>query len=158
MEWMQTHNWPWWVPCHTERHHWVAHKEGNDAQGGQCDGLWWRHARDEWLSGPWACSDRPQSYAAREEALDAYEAPWKNEYGEGAFEEALRATEPAYQESVFQGNTIASMWEASEVKRLEIEEDRRHRQEERLVRKRERKERGKGRGKGRGKAWRAAPW
>ena len=154
---MQAHNWPWWVPCHTEKHHWVPHMEGNDAQGGQCDGLWWRHARDEWLQGTWARPDVPETLEKRKVALDAYEAPWISEYGEEAHEKALKCTQQAFLDSIEEGNTIESMWEASERRRKVIEEEQRQRREDRRGSGSEKPET-KARGKKRGFRWGYTPW
>ena len=48
-QWMETGVWPWWISSHTEAHHWSAKVVGRDIHGGQCDGLFWRHSRGEWL-------------------------------------------------------------------------------------------------------------
>ena len=74
---MQTHNWPWWVYCHTEATHWSGKWLGHDVQGGQSDGAWWRMARHEWLEGTWGGGKVaiPATREERERALIVYEEP-----------------------------------------------------------------------------------
>ncbi len=86
-QWMATNVWPWWIESGREAHHWSAKVVGRDCQGGQCDGLFWRHSRDEWL----------QSGDKRaEEQLEEYDRPWITANGEQAMADALENTEDAY--------------------------------------------------------------
>ena len=109
---METNVWPWWIKCETEAHHWAATLVNRDVQGGQCDGLFWRHARDDWLM----FSGEPNA----QQALDEYELPWINAYGQKAMDDALRDTEYAFQASVQRGDTLNSLTEEAERKRLAI--------------------------------------
>ena len=100
LQWMETNVWPWWIRCETEAHHWAATLVNRDVQGGQCDGLFWRHSRGEWLKfgGPRAQLE-----------LDEYELPWIQAYGLPAMKDALRGTEDAYQSSLARNDTLASL-------------------------------------------------
>ena len=64
-----------------EAHHWSAKIKHRDIQGGQCDGLFWRHSRAEWL---------------KSGAEGEYEAPWIEAHGEQAMLDALHDTEEAF--------------------------------------------------------------
>ena len=103
-QWMQTNVWPWWIESETEAHHWSAKVVGRDLQGGQCDGLFWRHARAEWLQ-----SGKPDAA----EKLEEYDMPWIAAYGAQAMADALRDTEEAYQQSLARGDTLQSLTEAA---------------------------------------------
>ena len=67
-------------------------------QGVQYNGLFWRHARDEWRRG-----------GASAEELEEYEWPWIQEYGQGAMDAALNDTEAVYQTSLRRGDTLQSL-------------------------------------------------
>ena len=84
--WMESGNWPWWIASDTEAHHWSAKVVGNDVQGGQCDGLSWRHARGKWLQ---------SGHANAQEQLEKYEVPWIRANGEQAIADALFAADPS---------------------------------------------------------------
>ena len=59
----------------------------------------------------------------REKALEDYEAPWCSANGGiEALNESLAATEDASQASLQRGETLESLSEAAEKRRLEIEE------------------------------------
>ena len=110
--WMETDNWPWWEYCHTERTHWCGTSVGNDRQGGERVGSWWRLARNEWLDGTWHCpkGGMPVTYEERVQALDEYEAPWVKAHGQKAMDDALEATEDAFQTELQNHATIQSKW------------------------------------------------
>ena len=127
---MKTNVWPWWIFSDTEAHHWSAKVAHHDVQGGQCDGLFWRHSRDEWLE-----SGGPR---AREE-LDEYEWPWVQAYGEKAMQDALRDTETAFQASVRRGDTLKSLTDEAERRGAEIA----------ASKEKARRDSGKGKGRGR---------
>ena len=110
-QWMLTNVWPWWIGSDTEAHHWSAQHKGRDVQGGQCDGLFWRHSRGEWLE-----SGDPRA----QEKLEAYELPWIEACGVQAMTDALRDTEDAYQASLSRGNTLKSLTEEAERKGAEL--------------------------------------
>ena len=82
-----------------------------DLQGGQCDGLFWRHARAEWLQ-----SGKPDAA----EKLEEYDMPWIEAYGAQAMADALRDTEEAYQQSLAKGDTLQSLAEAANREGAEV--------------------------------------
>ena len=101
------------MDSNTEGEHWKA-----SDRGGQWDGLFWRHTREGFLENK-AWGSREE----REKALEDYEAPWCSANGgTEALGEALEATEDNFQASLKRGETLESLCEAAEKKRLEIEE------------------------------------
>ena len=126
--WNETQIWPWWMESNTEGEHW-----GDSDRGGQWDGLFWRHAREGFLENK-AWGSREE----REKALEDYEAPWCSANGGiEALNESLAATEDAFQASLQRGETLESLSEAAEKRRLEIEEGKKKANEERWKRPRE---------------------
>ena len=126
---MKTNVWPWWIFSDTEAHHWSAKIAHRDVHGGQCNGLFWRHSRNEWLE-----SGRPNAH----EELVEYDWPWVQAHGEQAMQDAIRDTEAAFQASLKRGDTLKSLTDAAERKTAEIAASK------------EEARRGSGKGKGRG--------
>ena len=114
-QWMASDVWPWWIESDTGAHHWSAKIVGLDRQGGQCDGLFWRRARGEWLQS----GDK-----LAEQKLREYDMPWILAYGKQAMEDALRDTEQAYQASLKSGNTLHTLTQAAERDKESLAADR----------------------------------
>ena len=105
--WEKHNNWPWWDSDESEKYHWAGYWQGNGWNGGQCTGLFWRHARDAWLR---LGEGTDLEMDLRAEALEAYDQKWKDLYGDDAFEASMKATEDAYQQSKSRGETLESLW------------------------------------------------
>ena len=99
-KWIDTGIWPWLMESSTEGEHWEASNHG-----GQWDGLFWRHTREELLANTtWG------SAAERKKALGDYEALWCSANGGiEALQEAREATEDNFQASLERGETLESL-------------------------------------------------
>ena len=93
-----------------------GHWEPSD-KGGQCGGLFWRHARYTFLQNSWWGS--PEE---RKEAVAEYERPWcEANGGDEALEWSLNVAEEAFLESLERGDTLASLCEAASDEKAEAE-------------------------------------
>ena len=112
--WLDTGVWPWYIPSDREAHHWSKLKVGLDIQGGECDGLVWRHARGDWLQ---------YGGERAKEQLEEYERPWITANGQQAHDDALKNTEKAYQDSLERGETSQTLAEHHRLEGIRIEAD-----------------------------------
>ena len=114
--WMQTNIWPWWIESESEAHHWSAQTVNRDVQGGQCNGLFWRHSRHEWLT-----SGGPDAEAE----LEKYEWAWVKAHGHQAQRDALTDTQEAFEQSLGRGENLASLTAEADLKGADLAAKRR---------------------------------
>ena len=87
--WKQSGVWPWWIYHASEKQFW----QDSTRENFEYDAARWRLSMDQWLDQP----QGPRDGGSKEDALRKYNEKWIELYGQEAHDQAMEATQAAYE-------------------------------------------------------------